>query len=57
MFEPEIETMPIRELRKLQVKRLREIVKYCYDNIPFYRKKFSQSPTTKVVGLSRERQG
>lgn len=42
MFEPEIETMPIRELRKLQVKRLREIVKYCYDNIPFYRKKFNE---------------
>ncbi len=42
MFEPEIETMPIRELRKLQEKRLREIVKYCYDNIPFYRKKFNE---------------
>ncbi len=42
MFEPEIETMPTRELRKLQEKRLREIVKYCYDNIPFYRKKFNE---------------
>ncbi len=43
MFEPEIETMPLEELKKLQKKRLREVVKYCYENIPFYRKKFNEA--------------
>ncbi len=39
MFNPKIETMPQKELRGLQLKRLKEIVNYSYSNIPFYRKR------------------
>ncbi len=43
MFEREIETMPLKELRELQLERLKATVKYCYENVPFYRKKFKEA--------------
>ncbi len=43
MFEPEIETMPVKELKELQLERLKATVKYCYENVPFYRKKFKEA--------------
>lgn len=35
-----IETMPEKDLRKHQLRKLREQVKHCYDNSSFYQKKF-----------------
>lgn len=37
-----IETMPITELRKLQLQALRAQVKYCFETSSFYRKKFKE---------------
>lgn len=39
-FQEEIETMPRRELERLQTDRLKNIVGYAYDNVPFYKSKF-----------------
>ena len=35
-FQKDIETMDRKELEKLQLERLKHIVKYCYDNVKFY---------------------
>ncbi|MBX6341367.1 MAG: phenylacetate--CoA ligase [Thermomicrobiaceae bacterium] len=37
MYQPEIETMPRDRLRALQDERLRQVVRYVYDRVPFYR--------------------
>ena len=42
-FQPSIETLPITQLRELQNERLRNLVKYVYSNIPFYKKKFDEA--------------
>jgi phenylacetate-CoA ligase len=39
-WNEKIETMPVKELRKHQLGKLKEQVKHCYDNSTFYRKKF-----------------
>jgi phenylacetate-CoA ligase len=39
-WNEKIETMPVQELRKHQLRKLREQVKHCYDNSMFYQKKF-----------------
>jgi phenylacetate-CoA ligase len=39
-WDEKIETLPVQELRKHQLGKLREQVKHCYDNSAFYRKKF-----------------
>lgn len=36
-YQPEIETMPLEELQKLQSERLVEQVKHVYANVPYYR--------------------
>ena len=38
-FNPEIETMPVEEIKKLQSERLVEQVKHVYANVPFYKEK------------------
>lgn len=38
-FQKDIETMPRQELEKLQLDRMKWLVKYCYDNVPLYKKK------------------
>ncbi len=38
-FQPEIETMPLEELRALQSQRLIAQVKHVYENVAFYREK------------------
>ena len=43
-----IETMPRKQLRELQLKKLKAQIKHCYDNSPFYQRKF------KVAGLTRD---
>lgn len=42
-WNPTIETLSIKKLQDLQLKRLRQLVKYCYNNSQFYRKKFDES--------------
>ncbi len=42
-YQPEIETMPPEQLRKLQDKRLVGQVKYVYDRVPFYRAKMLEA--------------
>src|SRR5215831_11097611 len=42
-FQPEIETMPLRQLRNLQNERLQNIVRYVYDRVSFYRKQLDES--------------
>lgn len=39
IWDPQIETMPRRELKELQLAKLRKLVAYTYDNVPFYRNK------------------
>ena len=41
-----IETMPRKELREYQLKKLKAQVKHCYDNSAFYRKKFESAGLT-----------
>jgi phenylacetate-CoA ligase len=42
MFEPELEKMKPDALAELQNKRLKKMVRYAYENVPFYKKKFSE---------------
>ncbi|NOZ76693.1 MAG: phenylacetate--CoA ligase, partial [Euryarchaeota archaeon] len=42
-FEKEIETMSLKRLKRLQEERLAEVVQYCYENIPMYRKRFDEA--------------
>ena len=46
IFQPEYETMPREKLEKLQEERLRKIVRYCYDRVPFYKQRFKEAGTT-----------
>jgi phenylacetate-CoA ligase len=47
-WNEKIETMPTEEIKKLQLQKLKEQVKYCYENSSFYRKKFDK------IGLKPE---
>ena len=42
-FQPEIETMPVEQLKALQSERLVEQVKFVYDNVEFYRSKMDEA--------------
>ena len=37
MYNPTIETLPIKELRKLQSERLVNLVNKVYEKVPFYK--------------------
>jgi phenylacetate-CoA ligase len=39
-WNQKIETMPRADIQKHQLQKLKELVKYCYENSSFYRKKF-----------------
>jgi phenylacetate-CoA ligase len=39
MFNPKEEALPVKELRKLQGRRLQDLVRRAYENVPFYRTK------------------
>jgi phenylacetate-CoA ligase len=41
-----IETMPRKQIRDLQLKKLKAQVKHCYENSPFYQRKFKQAGIT-----------
>ena len=43
IFQPEFERMPRNKLVELQKERLRKIVRYCYERVPVYRRKFKDS--------------
>ena len=53
-FQKDIETMPRKKIEALQLERLRHIVDYCYNNVPFYNKKLSEAGVTadKIKTLS-----
>ena len=40
MFSPEFETMPRDQLAKLQLERLKKVVKHSYDNVAHYKESF-----------------
>lgn len=42
-FNPDIETMPVEEIKKLQSERLVEQVRHVFDNVKFYRKKMENA--------------
>lgn len=42
-WNPVLETMPIEDLRKLQLRKFNRIFTYAYEKSPFYRKKFDQA--------------
>ncbi|HOK01576.1 MAG TPA: phenylacetate--CoA ligase [Spirochaetota bacterium] len=43
MFNKEIETMPEKKMKELQLERLKWSVRHAYDNVPFYKKKFDEA--------------
>lgn len=45
-FNPEIETMPVEEIKKLQSERLVEQVKHVYENVKFYHDKMDEAGVT-----------
>lgn len=53
-FQKEIETMPRKELEKLQLERLKWTVDFCYNNIEFYNKRLTAAGVTadKIKTLS-----
>ena len=42
LFNKKMETLPRKEIRGLQLKRLKETVKKLYENVPFYQNKFKE---------------
>ncbi|MFN4131605.1 MAG: phenylacetate--CoA ligase family protein [Caldimicrobium sp.] len=47
-WNKEMETLPREKLREVQLERLKKIVKYAYERVPFYRQRFDE------VGLKPE---
>ena len=45
-FQPEIETMPQEQLKKLQSERLVKQVRHVWDNVPYYREKMEAKGVT-----------
>ncbi len=45
-YQPEIETMPVEELKKLQSERLVKQIKHVWDNVPYYRSKMEAKGVT-----------
>jgi len=53
-FQKNIETMPRKELKALQLERLKHIVNYAYDNVPHYKKKFDAAGVKPALIKSRK---
>lgn len=53
-YQKEIETMGRRDIEALQLAKLKRMVDYCYDNVPFYHKRLSEAGVTgdKIKTLS-----
>ncbi len=43
IFQPELESLPRRELRALQADRLCEVVAHAYERVPLYRRRFDEA--------------
>ena len=41
-WDPKVETMPLRQLKELQLERLKKLTKYVYDSNQFYNKKLKE---------------
>lgn len=41
-FNEKMERLPRKEIKEIQIKRLKEVVHRVYDKVPFYRKKFKE---------------
>ena len=48
IWNPTMETMHRTKIRELQLERLQHIVRYCYENVPFYHQRFDS------IGLKPE---
>lgn len=46
IFNPEMECMKRSDMEKLQLERLKYIVDYCYNNVPFYKKRLDEAGVT-----------
>ncbi|MBK8491682.1 MAG: phenylacetate--CoA ligase [Saprospirales bacterium] len=42
LFQPDMETLPLEKLRSLQSERIRNLVAYVYDRVPFYKKQLDE---------------
>ena len=54
-FQKDVETMGRKELDALQLQRLRRMVDYCYNHVPFYHKRLGEAGITggdKIKALS-----
>lgn len=45
-FQKDAETMPRAKIREIQLERLKYTVRYCYENVPFYKKKLDDAGVT-----------
>ena len=45
-YQPEIETMPVEQLKALQSERLVKQVQHVWDNVPYYRAKMEEKGVT-----------
>ncbi len=45
-YQPEIETMPVEQIKELQSERLVKQVKHVWDNVPYYRAKMEEKGVT-----------
>ena len=45
-YQPEIETMPVEDIKKLQSEKLVKQVKHVWDNVPYYRAKMEKMGVT-----------
>ncbi len=53
-WQEQIETMDRAELERLQLEKLKKLVDYCYNRVPFYKKKLDEAGVTadKIKALS-----
>ena len=42
-FQKELETMSRSKIEEIQLERLKYTVRYCYDRVPFYKKKLDDA--------------
>lgn len=42
-YQQEIETMPVEQLRELQLERMQQTVAHAYDKVPFYQESFKEA--------------
>ena len=45
-YQPEIETMPVEQIKALQSERLVKQVQHVWDNVPYYRAKMEEKGVT-----------